>query len=68
MLDKQEQYCHSQKVSMEICLGRIVQVMILGNDADVADADEDADADTDADEEDMKVHCASDDIGKCRDG
>ena len=34
-------------------------------DAD-ADADAEADADADADEEDVKVHCASDDIGKCR--
>ena len=29
-------------------------------------ADAVADADADADEEDVKVHCASDDIGKCR--
>ena len=41
---------------MDVCLSCIVQVMMLGNDADVADAD--------ADEEDMKMHCASDDIGK----
>ena len=37
-----------------------MQVMILVNYAN------DADADTDADEEDMKLNCASDDIGKCR--
>ena len=39
-----------------------MHVMILENYAN------DADADADADEEDMKMHCASDDIGKCRDG
>ena len=37
-----------------------MQVMILGNYANGADADTDADAD----EEDVRLHCARDDIGK----